>query len=440
MSKMINRKIIVSVMFTLGVLSCNTGTFELGQEFVKSATYTELIDTVSIDISTFRLDSVQTSGSGVALVGDVAIPGVGTLHSQSYFKVVMSSGMGWNNKEHYDSVCISLKHGSTFMGDTLKPFSLVVNRVTQTISGNDNGAIFNNRVTEYDDKPLGSYRYFPRPVGEPKISFRLNDDFGREIMAFCKDNYQNSDNASFFADFLKGIRLGSGDGNQSLMSFAAQDSNMVITVYSHLPAIESEIVTREITLSNSTLQYNLTNIDGLNHSFGSLSGYKDLIPSKKSDDLALMHESSGFYCRVDFPYINELQDANQKGYVIKAELLLYPAKGSYDIKKIPSQIYLHEIKKVNEWGSVLYGSDESQVTGTLYADPFLGDNVYYKADVTQYINYRLKETIVNTDNGITFTWGSSQNSNSLDALLIDCPANKSKKTALKLYYYYYDKD
>lgn len=441
MSNYISKKIIIPLFFILMVAGCNTGTFDLGQEFVKSATYTELIDTVTIQMSTFRFDSVQTSGSGVALVGEVVIPEVGTLRSQSFFKVAMQSGITWNNKETYDSVCISLKHDATFLGDTLKPFSLIVNRVTQTITGNnDDGYIYNNRITKYDEEPIGTYNFLPRPGDKPKIRFRLNDDFGQEIMNFCKENYQNSDNASFFADFLKGIRLGAGDGVESLMSFAAQDSNMVITVYSHLPAIESEVVTREISLSSSTLQYNNTEVDGLQHNFSNISEYKELLPARQSDNMVLMHESNGYYARVDFPYINELEDANHKGYVIKAELYIYPVKGSYDVDKLPTTIYMHEVKKINEWGSVLYSSDENYASGVLYTDPLFGESVYYKADITQYFNYRLTETIVNTDNGITFTWGASRSSSSQDALLIDCTTNKSNRSALKLYYYYYDKD
>jgi hypothetical protein len=440
MRNIIRKKLVAPAVIILSVISCNTGTFDLGQEFVRSATYTELFDTVSISVSTYRLDSVKTSGSGTALVGEVEIPQVGTMRAQSFFKVTMSSSATWSNKESYDSVCISLKHGSTYIGDTLKPFTLVVNRLTQALSANDEGYIYNNRTTAYEETPIGTYTYLPRPGDKPNISFRLNDDFGQEIMNFCKENYQNSDRDAFFEKFLRGIRLGSGSGTESLMSYAANDSNMVISLYSHLPAIESEVVTREITLSSSTIQYNNTKLDNIGHNFDNLNGSKDKLPSKNSDDMALMHECSGYYARIDFPYIDELQDANQKGYVIKADLLLYPVKGSYEKGKLPSYIYLHEIKKINDLGSALTNSSSSQVTGTLYSDPLYDDNVYYKADITQYINSRLTETIVNTDNGITFTLSSAQSSTNLTNILIDCTTNKSNRSSLKLYYYYYDKD
>ena len=433
-------KFLPLLSFIVIVYGCDIGTFELGQDYVESNTYVELIDTVTIELSTFRFDSIQTSGSGVAWVGSAVIPEVGTMRSESFYKVQIASGISWNKKEVYDSICISLKHSGSYLGDTLQPYTLTVNQVTQTISGNDNGSIYNNRPTLFDPQPLGSYRYTPRPIEKPKITFRLNDDFGLGILNFCKENYQNSDASTLFANYLKGIRLGTSGDSHAMMAFAAQDSTMMITLYSHLPSIEDESLTREISLSESTLQYNYMQTNGLEHQFGSLTDYKQMLPSKTSDNMALMHEGNGYYMRVDFPYINELMDANQKGYIVKAELQLYPVEGTYELAKLPSSIYLHEIQKVNVWGSSLTTSDQTQVTGTLYSDPLFNEDIFYSIDITQYLTSRLAESIVNTNNGLTFTWSSARNSNYVEALLFGGSGNKTSRSRLKIYYYYYDKD
>ena len=133
-------------------------------------------------------------------------------------------------------------------------------------------------------------------------------------------------------------------------------------------------------------------------------------------------------------------DANQKGYIVKAELQLYPVKGTYELAKLPSSIYLHEIQKVNVWGSSLTTSDQTQVTGTLYSDPLFNEDIFYSIDITQYLTSRLAESIVNINNGLTFTWSSSRNSNYVDALLFGGSRNKTSRSRLKIYYYYYDKD
>ena len=433
-------KFLPVLSFLVLVCACDIGTFELGQDYVESNTYVELIDTVTIELSTFRFDSIQTSGSGVAWVGSAVIPEVGTMRSESFFKVQMPSGITWNNKEVYDSICISLKHSGDYLGDTLQPFTLTVNPVTQTISGNDGGTIYNNRATLFDPSPVGTYCYTPRPNEKPRISFRLNDEFGLAIHNFCRENYQNSESSTLFESFLKGIRLGTDGDSRAMMAFAAQDSTLSITLYSHLPSIEDETLTREISLSDNTLQYNYMQTSELEHQFGTLTDYKQMLPSKLSDNMALMHEGNGYYIRADIPYINELLDANQKGYIVKADLLLYPVKGTYLLADLPSSLYLHEIQKVNAWGSIIYSGDQTQVTGTLYSDPLFNEDIYYQIDITQYLNSRLTESIVNTDNGITFTWSSSRNGNYVDALLFGVSGNKTSRSRLKIYYYYYDKD
>ncbi len=421
--------------------ACDTGTFELGQDYVKTDTYVELIDTVSIELSTFRFDSIQTSGSGVAWVGKTDILEVGTMSSESFFKVTMTDGFSWNNKEIYDSICISLKHSGKFLGDTLMPYMLTVNRVEQSLEGNDDdGAIYNNRTTLFDTQPLATYRYVPRPIEDQVINFRLDDEFGKEIHNFCKENYRNSDVATLFGDFLKGIRLGTTEDAHALLAFAAADSVMAMTLYSHLPSIEESIVTRAMALSESSLQYNHMQTSNLKHQFGSLTQERQMLSSSVSDNMALLHEGNGYYVRVDFPFINELLDANQKGYIVKAELQLYPVQGTYELTELPANLYFHEIEKVNVWGSIIYASDQSQATATLYTDPMFGKDIYYSVDITQYLNNRLTESIVNTDNGITFTLNASRSSSSVNALLFGGSKNKTSRSRLKIYYYYYDKN
>lgn len=79
-------KFLPVLSFLVLVCACDIGTFELGQDYVESNTYVELIDTVTIELSTFRFDSIQTSGSGVAWVGSAVIPEVGTMRSESFLK------------------------------------------------------------------------------------------------------------------------------------------------------------------------------------------------------------------------------------------------------------------------------------------------------------------------------------------------------------------
>ncbi len=79
---------ILLVIVTISINSCTqSDNFTIGQEFVESQTNLKILDTFKIDMSTVLYDSLATSGTGVAFVGDYNDSDFGTIKSKSYFEL-----------------------------------------------------------------------------------------------------------------------------------------------------------------------------------------------------------------------------------------------------------------------------------------------------------------------------------------------------------------
>lgn len=428
---------IVAILCALA--SCNTGTFDPGGDFIQSETYTERTDTVSIVLSTFRFDSVATSGTKLACVGAYPISVLGRQHSVSFSKLALPSPITWNNKEIYDSVCLQLRHSGLVWGDSLAPFTVRVHTASEKWSTGNDGKIYNTRATGIHSTAIGTYTYLPYVNVRKQIRYRLDDGFGQELFEFIRSNYSSSEMSDLWEQYFYGLHLSGSENSQAMVGYAASDSSLQVTLYSHTPDIEKRVVKRSFVCDQSEKQYNQTRLEGVSEPFASILAYRDVLTERQTEGIALMHEASGHYLRIDFPYLNELLYANQNGHVVKAELRLIPAKGHNERKLLPPSLYLSEIRQANVWGSGVTNGSE-QVAAQLVVDPTTDEGTYYAMDVTYYLNTRLTESVVNLHNGLTLTLGASSDSGNFSSLILGGRTHLWSRSKLILYYYYYDKN
>ena len=134
----------------------------MNDSYMKNHTYAEMTDATPLQLSTFRLDSVQTSAQNTAWVGKAKKPVIGTIHSDAYMmlsepsrvtSLVISGGTNggysWiqNGKEVYDSCTIVLCHSGLYEGDTTQNFEIVVKRLDERLefASEDETAFYNVR-------------------------------------------------------------------------------------------------------------------------------------------------------------------------------------------------------------------------------------------------------------------------------------------------------
>ncbi|HNX54239.1 MAG TPA: hypothetical protein PKO30_01545, partial [Prolixibacteraceae bacterium] len=115
-----NFQVLLLLFVLLASASCTTSPMEefvVGKNFIKDQAGIVKIDTISIQSSVVKFDSVISSSSGKFLIGSNYNPFSGYKASNTYFTLKFDGTID-NTKFVYDSLCLVLSYDSYFAGDT----------------------------------------------------------------------------------------------------------------------------------------------------------------------------------------------------------------------------------------------------------------------------------------------------------------------------------
>ena len=223
---------IVAMVMTM--TSCSSDNFEMETSFIKSGTFAGFSDQMPIELSTFRLDSVRTSGQNISWVGKANKPLIGDIYSEAYVRLSEPSKYAWgsNGKEVYDSVTMVLRHTGAYEGDTTVSFTVDVHRLAQTLQFAESETMFYNERTFRDSTSIGRFTFKPRPHTRPRVRFRLDDTFGHELVQFIQDmsTKESVERKQRFINKLGGIKLTWGEGTdpKALLAFRSDSIKIVL--------------------------------------------------------------------------------------------------------------------------------------------------------------------------------------------------------------------
>jgi len=124
--------IIVVIIFFIG--SCTkSNNFSIGENFLDSQTGVKLLDTFRVGLSTVILDSLKTSGTGIALVGKYSDSIFGSISSKSYFEFAYPTDK-FNETDVFDSANFILCYSKYYYGDTTSLMTLNIHQLTKQIT------------------------------------------------------------------------------------------------------------------------------------------------------------------------------------------------------------------------------------------------------------------------------------------------------------------
>lgn len=429
----------------LGTLfSCNDDNFTIGKEFIRSNVYTELIDTVTLRLSTFRPDSIQTSGKSVALIGAYRHEELGQITATSFMDYSNANLTDVGLYEVYDSIALVMQYSGYYQGDTLQPFTFQVHRLTENIEPIDtegkSDVYYNNTRFGYTTEPLASFTITTRPNQGDKLLLRLPDELGHELWNIAKDE-DDMDLDTFLVRF-KGLAFKVDEANaNSIFAFKVADTtSLALKLYSHVINDKKETVVRHIGIKGSTTQFN-----HIENDLAELPILKTLddetrwIPEQQTNGLTIVQAGTGFMTRIDIPYLSRLKEATYHGRVVKALLVIKPEMSYQSLSDLPATLNIATIDKVNYAGSYLTDSYSSNLTGNLYKDYGYNEDTRYTFDVTSYINSRLNEDVVLSDQGLFLTIPTDDFYTSTKTLFVGGFGNTKFKSKIQIYYYNYDK-
>ncbi len=430
---------IFAACIALAVSSCSDDDFVMNSSFLSSNTYAVYTDQTPIELATFRLDSVETSGKGIVWVGTANKPVIGNIHSESYVKLSEPT-YAWVTKEKYDSITIVLRHTGDYQGDTTKSITIEIEQLDQPIRFAENESSFYNVRTFRTRKSIGKHTYTPRPNSHPRVRFRLDDDFGQELVDLVKaNNSLASDQATTaFENFLGGIKITYDGEPSSLQAYIADSVHIVL--HSHIPLMEKSRIQRRLEITETEKQYNYVWSDGADEPYNSIANRYSQVTESEGGLHSVMYEGLGYYTRVNFPTLEVWMTENLYSHIVKAQLKIYPERDSYDKHYFPDTFYLTEINKGNVLGNVVYNSSGYAVYSTLYNNILDENDVYYLVDITYYINTILSQEYIESGAGLVLTWGSEMDPTNYHFMLMNGNGTVKYHSELQIYYYNYDKE
>lgn len=398
------------LLFAVSWVACKKVDIAFGDQLLDNG-YTQVIrlDSFSTTLSTVYVDSFVTSAMGSLLVGGYNDPVFGKISSSSYFEVAppsfTTSFVDTFAGARFDSIAIIMKTTPGYMGDTIKPVHVQVDRLSQPIVPYEiNGTYLYNTNSFTTGTTLASTNISVRPASGQVLQVRLNDAFGLELIKKFQDPAdQDMKSSEAFLAYLNGFRI-SADNNSSLL-FTCQDS-VVLRIFYRQPGLYEQYRLYDFQLASTAHQFNHIDVDRSAATLKNLPAQKE-VQSSALNNTAYTLYAAGAMVKMRFPTVRDILKIPHYAKVLKATLTVRPLRGSYNAGAftLPAGMRLSQTTQLNGIGTDLsvVSSDGSYKTlnGDLTMDELYGENTSYTYDVTNYIRGVVADGTYN-QNGLLF--------------------------------------
>ncbi len=431
----------VLLIIALWVISCSDGELEIGDRFIDSETYSSVIDTFSLQLSTMKVDSVITSATGVALLGKATDIESGEITSDAFFKIA-KTGDTFNTDEVFDSLTLVMKHSGYHYGDTAALFSFKVFLLSEEPEFEDNGKLYNTSRAKYNPDPIGVRTYIPEPnnVDETEVEIRLSDELGQLLTDTLKEG--SGLTPSDFDDWIPGIALIPDTvNNRAVIGYKASADSIYLRLYTHLTLIEEKEIYHDFPLISPDYQFNRIKGDPGTSALLKLDSYKKLLPEQEFQYTALQQGGVGYFTRVDFPGVNTMQTLREEGHIVKAYLILEVKEDTYPYKDPPPLLSLLEVDRVNQFkGYLSDGNGQSVVAHLESTGKMYEYEARYTFDITHFLNGMVEADVIPDGTGVAVALPEESLSGTVDRVVFSGYGLPGTETKLKVFYYYYDKE
>jgi hypothetical protein len=426
---------IILISTTIFNSSCSqTDKFTIGEDFVESQTNLQIIDTFQVGLSTVLLDSLTTSGTGVALVGDYKDKVFGSVKSSSYFELGFPSYDAIADNAIYDSAVFIIGYSGYSYGDTTKLLSIGIHQLTENIVLNDDGYLYNTSTFNSSLTTLGAKLFYPGPNSEDTLVRIEVNSFGEKLFRLFASSDLDVSSSETFLKYLKGFVITSnGADNNAILGFLADDSHIFLKIYYHIETEFPKAIEISIPFGTSGKQFNKIQYDFANTDLSEIKIKNNKASSAETGNKAFFQAMVGLMPKIQFP---TLQDIfwDSKWKVLEAELIIEPEITSYDFFALPEQLYLYNTNNLNNLNSVLSDASGNAIIASFSLDEIFKENTRYTFDITSFITGYLANKYFDPQNGLLVGIKGTELISTLQRLVIE---GKNPPVKLKLYYLSY---
>ena len=385
-----NKIIGIGLFFLTLFGACYDESNTYGERWVSSAFRNISMDTSTVVVTSVLMDSLETSGKQVALVGKYTHPVWGTVSAFSfisYSRPTYSTDI--EETVVLDSLMLALTYTGYYIGDTTAYQQIYIHKLLEKLVLNDNGYLYNKNTFLYEQEPIASYKFRPKPYSGDKLEIRLPDDMGRDMLTRLH-NSDESVSSDRFEDYFKGLAIISDKQSSSLLSFSVADTSTSLTLYYHI--VEEQENTQEVSFTpNTSTQFNHIDHDRTGTDMELFPTKNVEIPSSSLSNRGLLFGGIGWYVRLEFPYLNSIMQQGEQVEIESAYLKIYPEPKTYsEFNTLPDSIFLYIADENNVVTDAVTDYLGTQVqSGVLVKDDTFDENTFYYFDVGTFMKEEL---------------------------------------------------
>jgi hypothetical protein len=429
--------IFIPIIFITGLIFISSCTskyeFTMGQDFLDSQTRLQVIDTFSVDLSTVLLDSLKTSATKVAYAGSCEDNVFGSVKCGAYFDLAYSDFPEIEEKAIFDSADFMLMYKGTSYGDTTSLMTLNLHMLTERIEPYSS-YLYNTSSFDFSPEVTGSVSFYPGPNSSDSAVYLPVNALGEELFNKIRNKDEDVSSSEMFNDYLKGFLLESGPvDNKAIIGFIADADNLKLIIYYHIDNEEPELKKISITMGEQNHQFNNVMYDPHNSPLSNIKLEGNEIPSTQTDNQGYMQGLVGLLPKLRFPTVDEIL-AIRRWKILKADLIIEPVKGSYDVFSLPEKLYIYDTDKENRLNSVLLDDQGNSLTAPLVYDDLYEEEATYTYDITKFINSEFSDSYFDYEHGLVIGLSQDDFTSKLDRLLIEC---KNPRIKLVIYFLTY---
>lgn len=414
--------------------------FKISEDMVVTTTKATVVDTITVNLSTYKKDSINTSGMGTILAGVVHDDLFGDITARSYFQIGLPEQNDIAYSEICDSISLILQYNQYYKGDTLAEQAYQIYQLTEEPEEDEDGGIYNFTSFSHSSEPVGSIRFAPRPVKEDEIEIPLNKELGEDILEYIQEN-SSSLFSDDFLELFKGFVIEPVESeSQSVLGFGASDSTLFLKIYTHEPGPLNPKLEHTLPMTNSSLQYNQISYDlSCVPAFDSITE-KTGLPASCAEDMAYIYGGLGLYTKVTFPYLDKLTGESElkNSIMVSARLFFDPVGLDNDRSDILGDVRIYETEPNGDLGSILMIESATDLTAYCYLDQIYPENTYFMFDISSYLDYEISDFYMEPGFGFYLDLSSASATSTLDRLILDQNLSGAHNLRLELTFFYYD--
>jgi len=452
--------LLLSVLSLFSLLSCQKQPkLNFGQDYIgdNGAANIVLVDTATVRMSTVRVDSSATAGTGYLQVGSYTDPYFGNIYSRAFLQVGLPGSFPTINQfDGYDSIGLIMlfKKGNPHYGDTTVTMNYKINQVTDLYELNESinqRGFYSNSSFNINPNPLGSASFSLYPsipltsqgLGDT-LKIRLNDSLGQAMFNMIYNNSDSIKKSQNFLNWFHGLCISPDTSVGKGIIYGFSDS-ILLRVYYHEVGAVTSYKTIDFGITNKSFQFNNIITDRSNSVLAKLKpaptgqGQNPLTTVSDSiGNAGYIQSITGLNVKLTFPYLNGIAHRQDYLSVIRAVLTVKPVPTSFSTTwTLPPQLSIDYTDLNNLIGSPIPSSTTGQAqTGNMTVNYSVPLNTVYTYDVTNFIKAQIVNVSPNaTDQGIMLNTPPPASTNSfVRAILADGSTPINQRVTLTIYY------